>query len=1080
MRQEMPSKKLNEKKPTGVHIPYRYVPVNQFSPLNSTNWLCLDISKSNWLVSQENPWKCSATADVKFRDNGTGAGTVQVNVELVSFEQNIFRVYLDHRGTSAPKVHGPVTQQNLLAIRKAEVATGAPSMPFKISGSTLQFSAADITVKFEGDFTCLVTDKKGNTICVDAKDSQGNSIGATFVDPSYGTASAIAKAINPKTDRQYGVGEVNVNVGGESGYYVVGKSGLSMTNFNYDQITYYHPELLPRGYKLDESLPNYYFPMYFSAPWCINVSNQGTPNQRAYGIYLDNVAQTYVSTGDERFGEGVGNKNTLYLGSQSSLIDYYFIFGKPRDLTGDADGSRQGPAEVVLGLAYLCQKPAAPGFAKFAAMPPKHIFGYFQGIYGAIAVNEGAYPSGYPEIDNAIFFDDVAQGYKGAGMPLEGFAVDIDVQDTYKVFTVNSRFFVDGDREGKSIFQWAHDQGLVTQTNVTCFIKDSESNYGVLDSLVASGLYTNNKGADGTEFKTDGFGPADAYCGQLQYGENEKVTAIFPDWGKPGTGAWWGPNYQVLFDKGLDFVWQDMTTPSMDSHVIGNDVTDDQFDESQIAKANIGNFPDSGAAAYAEKFNWRSYHPSLLVTDPRYSETAKRSFAEIRNQHAYLLCESTYDNAVSKSKFSKFQRSYIIARGGQIGSQHFGGLWMGDNSSDWVHLNLMIPMIVSMSMSGMSVVGADIGGFAQSGETKSYVDPELLCRWVEAGCLLPWFRNHYDRYISLDPSTSDDPKQWKPKGHGKAFQELYNEAFANYHGPMKSALDLRYRWQEVLYSASFRYASTGEPMINGMCMWYNDPNIDYGKYIELNSQFMLGGADGMQILVAPILSKSQTSRYIYFPANANWFRYDFRGDTANLKYYVGGARQSLRLDLDLGVFVREGAVLPTRYTLDGSVRSINSYTTKDPLVMDIFGAIDGGANGICYLDDGGLTKDAETQDEFSRLLVETHEVEDTSASYDISYTGPRGYEWKGDVFMRLRSVGDVESVSIDGADIPMSDATSRADFFNREFGYLRYWKDADSGSVWVRMPASAFQSNYARVKISCRDKINAAQPWLSR
>lgn len=954
---------------------------------------------------------------------------------------------------------------------------GAPEKPFQIDGATLTFSTADLQVSFEGQFVCTVKDHKGNIICQDAKDSKGNNLGGTFVDSSQGQASALAKVIAPETDRQYGVGEVNVNVGGSDGYYVVGKSGLSMTNFNYDQITYKHPELLPQGYGLDGSLPNYYFPMYFSAPWCINVSSQGTPSQRAYGIYLDNVAQTYVNTGDKRFGDEVGNENTLYLGSQSGLVDYYFIYGKPRNYTGQAGGYRQGPMEVVLGLAYLCQNSAAPGFAKFAAMPPKYIFGYFQGIYGAIGVSENAYPSGDPTIDNAIFFDDVLKGYQDAAMPLEGFAVDIDVQDTYKVFTINSRFFIDGDRDGKSIFQWAHDQGLVTQTNITCFIKDSESDYDVLKSLVGSGLYTNNKGADGTEFKNDGFGPQDAYCGQLQYGENEKVTAIFPDWGKSGTGAWWGPNYEALIGKGLDFVWQDMTTPSMDSHVIGNDVTDDQFDSAEIAKANAGNEADADAAAYAAKFNWRSYHPQLLVTDPRFGADTKRSFAEVRNQHAYLLCEATYENAVSKGEFSKFQRSYIIARGGQIGSQHFGGLWMGDNQSNWSDLNLMVPMIVSMNMSGMSVVGADIGGFAQFGNTGTHVDPELLCRWVHAGCLLPWFRNHYDRYISLDPSTSDDPKQWKPKGHGKEFQELYNDAFGDYRSSMKSALELRYRWQEVLYTASFRYASSGEPMVKAMCMWYDDPGIDYGKYPELNSQFLLGGNDGLQIMAAPVLTEAQTSRKIYFPANANWFPYYLGGDTGNLnKYQPGGASVEVSVPTDqFAVYVREGAILPTRYTLDGSAKSVNSYTTGDPLVMDIFGAVDGTTQGICYLDDGGVTRDAETQDKYSGIAVAVQDIDDSSVTYAVAYVGP-GYGWAGDIFLRLRAVGQVNAVSANGMSIPISDATSRGDFFNQDIGATYYWRDTETGSVWVRLPASVFESKTAYVLISCDDKINVAQP----
>lgn len=1054
-------------------LPYRYVPVNQFTPLSNTNWLFVNTGSTAWTIDADNPWKCSIAGNADPRGSGGSASQIQIFVELVSYFHNIFRVYFDHQGAPGPKQNGPVTQQNLDSIRQSEIAKGAPEKPFQINGAELKFDTADLAIAFEEQFSCTVRDQEGNVICQDAKDSGGNNLGGTFVDSTFGWASAAAKAINPDSDRQYGVGEVNVNVNGQGGYYVVGKSGLSMTNFNYDQITYAHPELLPQGYGLDGTLPNYYFPMYFSAPWVINVSNQGKPNQCAYGIYLDNIAQSYVNTGDKQFGDSVGNSNVLYVGSQSSLVDYYFVYGKPQ--TYEA-GIFQGPAEVVKGLAYLCQSTSDPGFAKYAAMPPKYIFGYFQGIYGAIGVNKNAYPSSDPAIENAIFFEDVQQGYQGASMPLEGLAVDIDVQDTYKVFTINSRFFVDGNPQGESIFQWAHDQGLVTQTNITCFVKDSEGDYSVFKSLVASGLYTNNKGADGTEFKTDGFGPADAYCGQLQYGENEKVTAIFPDWGKDGTGAWWGPNYQTLIEKGLDFVWQDMTTPSMDTHVIGNDVTDDGFDLSQLEKANAGNDADPNAAAYAETFNWRSYHPSLLVTDPRFGDGAKRSFAEVRNQHAYLLCQATYVNAVTKSKFTKFQRSYIIARGGQIGSQHFGGLWMGDNQSDWTHLNLMVPMIVSMNMSGMSIVGADIGGFAQAGDTGSHVDPELLCRWVQAGCLLPWFRNHYDRYISLDPSTSDDPTQWKPKGHGKQFQELYNAAYSQYADSMKMALELRYRWQEVLYTAAYLYASSGEPMVKAMCMWYGDSNIDFGIKPELNSQFLLGGLDGMQILAAPVLTESQTSREVYFPAGANWFPYYLEGDTANLnKYQPGGVSASVNVQVnDFAVYVREGAMIPTRYTLDGSVKPINGYAMSDPLVIDIFGAIKD-SSGVCYLDDGGVTRNAETQGEYALLSTAILELDANSASIGATYVNDK-YEWQGDIFFRLRAVGKISGITLNGQNVPNSNAQSRGNFFNQYMGKAYYWDDTETGSVWVRVPASSLSEGASVVTIECEDQINVAQP----
>ena len=178
----------------------------------------------------------------------------------MSYFHNIFRVYFDHQGPPGPKKNGPVTQQNLDSIRQSEIANGAPEKPFQINSAELKFDTADLAVSFEEQFSCTVRDQKRNIICQGAKDSSGNNLGGTFVDSTFGWASATAKAIDPDSERQYGVGEVNVNVNGKSGYYVVGKSGLSMTNFNYDQITYAHPELLPQGYGLDETLPNYYFP----------------------------------------------------------------------------------------------------------------------------------------------------------------------------------------------------------------------------------------------------------------------------------------------------------------------------------------------------------------------------------------------------------------------------------------------------------------------------------------------------------------------------------------------------------------------------------------------------------------------------------------------------------------------------------------------------------------------------------------------------------------------------------------------------------------------------------------------------
>jgi len=1090
---------------------YRYVPVNQFAPLSNTNWLALgEIQSGN--VDANNSWQFWLIVAAVNRGTKAQSGTFKVGVEIVSYERNIYRIRFDPSvgvGDYQEKVFGPVVRAGLTAIRSNEINNGAPSTGlFTYNSNGLSFKTKDLSVSINHNFSTSVS-YKNVVIHQDATSSIENvGLGATFVDPAVGSAIATVKK-NQKDnaaikERFYGQGEINVSNDGkpvsEDGYYVLGKTGLSMTNFNYDQISYVHPELAPVGYGQNTAIPDYFYPMYFSAPWIIALGNAGQNSQYCYGIYLDNPSQSYVNTGDTVYGTSVGQSDNFYLGAQYGELDYYFVFG-------DVSGGVSGMQEVAEGLAYLTQvKPSnSKNHFNFAALPPKYIFGYFQGVYGAIGQSKNAYKETCDIPKNGNFFDEILQGYSQLGIPLEGFAVDIDLQDTYNVFSTNPRFWVNGDTSGKSIFEWAHDNGLVTQTNVTCFIKDENPVGTVFSRLVSTGLYTKNNRADGGKFLTDGHGPSDAYCGQLSYGENANITAIFPDWGKSGTAEWWGPNYERLFGIGLDFVWQDMTTPSAQTHMLGQPVTSSEWPSSEIyQKENCANSksPSVENLAAAESFNWRSYHMQALLTDLRYGDQKLRSFAELRNQHAYNLCSATYNQGILKTNQSrsKFKRSYIIARGGQIGSHHFGGLWIGDNQTDtkqsgrgWDHLNLLIPQIVSMGMSGLSVCGADIGGFAQgdssydSSVNEGYpADPQLLTRWVQAGFLLPWFRNHYDRWIGVDPSSFRNCGDWAPKLHGKPYQEIYNNAYKDtatgsktYQQVMKESIDMRYRWQEVLYTAVWQYAFQGTPMIKGMRMWGGDPLIDYDVRPELNSQFMLGGHNGYQIMAAPILTEDQTQRNVYFPVGTSgWFPfYPTSDDIDVVQFYPGGVSRTISADIaNTPVFVQRGAILPTRYTSDGSAKSINTYTSNDPLVFDIFaaaGSVTG--SGIAYLDDGGTTTNAEDSATWSALTCTQTELSSTTATFNIKYSQdlPLGFKFEGYTFVRLRAVGTVSSVSISGNNVQEISAENKHDFFAKiKASDHGYWADKSSGSVWVGFKPIDVTATDFNVKIQCSDIID--------
>ena len=56
--------------------------------------------------------------------------------------------------------------------------------------------------------------------------------------------------------------------------------------------------------------------------------------------------------------------------------------------------------------------------------------------------------------------------------------------------------------------------------------------------------------------------------------------------------------------------------------------------------------------------------------------------------------------------------------------------------AQWEHLEASVPMCLSLSISGLAHVGADVGGFFGN------PDGALFVRWYQAGAFQPFFRSH--------------------------------------------------------------------------------------------------------------------------------------------------------------------------------------------------------------------------------------------------------------------------------------------------------------------------------------------------
>lgn len=55
-----------------------------------------------------------------------------------------------------------------------------------------------------------------------------------------------------------------------------------------------------------------------------------------------------------------------------------------------------------------------------------------------------------------------------------------------------------------------------------------------------------------------------------------------------------------------------------------------------------------------------------------------------------------------------------------------GAVWTGDNTGEWTHLKIALPMLMTLNLVGITLSGADVGGFFKNPE------PELLTRWYQA------------------------------------------------------------------------------------------------------------------------------------------------------------------------------------------------------------------------------------------------------------------------------------------------------------------------------------------------------------
>ena len=750
-------------------------------------------------------------------------------------------------------------------------------------GRTLQVTSGPLTVYVGLEPYGMAIYRGGELICEDL-------YGKNLIFSNQATA-CLRNA--PASERYYGFGE---KAGDQ-----LDKKCFTMTCFNYDNFTYEgsaEDGIIPQNNQAGPLNPSE--PMYNSMPFMLAIGTGGAPGAPAigyaYGLFLDNVAQSYFNMGSSDYSDMSGK---YYFGALFGDLDYYVLVG---------DGSGSGAVRSVIDqYTQLTGRPV---------LPPKYALGYHQGGYGYY--------------DESILMG-VAQAYRQSQIPIDGLHIDVDFQNNYRTFTISPKKFPNP----AAMFTTLHSMGFKCSTNITGIISANPLDedgarttpYPARDEFVSITadnqivvkpgvtppfLYDTREGQGESPelfIANEAYGDDDTNV--FPNGKNPYIypTPLYPngqealgtygfycDLGRPDVQQWWGRQYKYLLDVGLDMVWQDMTCPAVVPNS-DNDTPDKTLPLDLMMFDKV-----SGA-----------YQPNAVV----------------HNAFAINLVESTYQgltqlrsNAEMKGKYNYQKRNFIIARGGYAGLQRYAGIWTGDSASSWDFLRINIPEVLNIGLSGQPLSGCDVGGFANGSgsEGQGITNYELFTRWMTLGAFLPWFRNHYDGYTKL-------------------FQEPYN-----YGDPVpqncRKYIEVRYRLIQLFYDAMYQATQTGLPICRALFLNDGqDPNV----FGACNDQFFVGDS----LLVAPIVNAGQVYRDVYLPSGSQW--YIFNDNTAPLSAPTpGGTTQSWYVPLDLvPLYVREGAILP--------VRELEQYIGQKPVNPITFNIYPGKDTTYTLYEDDGVS-----------------------------------------------------------------------------------------------------------------------------
>jgi len=465
---------------------------------------------------------------------------------------------------------------------------------------------------------------------------------------------------------------------------------------------------------------------------------------------------------------------------------------------------------------------------------------------------------------------EIAQHLRTDKIPSDVLYLDIDYQDRNRPFTVDAETFPNFSGLVADLRKDHFRLVNITDLHIAHALDQGYSPY---DTGHAGDHFVKNP--DGSEF-----------VGIVWPG-----LAVFPDFTRAQTREWWGGLYGKFVHDGVAGFWNDMNEPSV--------------------------FSGPGMTMPLNTVH-RIDEPGFL------SRTA--THAEIHNIVGLENARATFEGLL---KLRPDERPFVLTRATYAGGQRYGFTWTGDNAATWNHLRLATQMVLNLGVSGISMVGADVGGFSSSPA------PELLTRWVEVAVFSPLCRDHAAKGTLPHEVWANGPEQ-------EAIRRRY--------------IETRYRLLPYIYSLADESSRTGLPMMRPVFLDFPEifaPNS--GGFDHLDTEFLLGP----DLLIAPPpFAETRDDYAVSFPKDTVWF--DFwtglkappSPQAAPIAESVISAPGSLpgprylHPPLDtLPVYVRGGSILPLQPLIQNT-----DETPNGPLELHVYPGPQ--CAGSIYLDDG--------------------------------------------------------------------------------------------------------------------------------